>query len=94
MSVGEFTPVRESDARVRWQCRRGMRELDELLTSYFETSYAVSGEAEKAAFCELLTLPDPDLVRYLVTGRAVARGVLALVVERIRSRTAPVEPPS
>jgi succinate dehydrogenase flavin-adding protein (antitoxin of CptAB toxin-antitoxin module) len=71
-----------------------MRELDELLTSYFETSYAVSGEAEKAAFCELLTLPDPDLVRYLVTGQPVTCGVLALVIERIRSRTGPDEPPA
>jgi succinate dehydrogenase flavin-adding protein (antitoxin of CptAB toxin-antitoxin module) len=71
-----------------------MRELDELLRDYFEHSYRASSEAEKAAFCELLRLPDPDLARYLVTGQANASGVFALVIERIRSRAGPGDPPS
>jgi succinate dehydrogenase flavin-adding protein (antitoxin of CptAB toxin-antitoxin module) len=71
-----------------------MRELDELLKTYFEHSYGVSSEAEKAAFRELLALPDPDLARYLVTGQADACGVFAHVIERIRSRTGPGDPPS
>jgi succinate dehydrogenase flavin-adding protein (antitoxin of CptAB toxin-antitoxin module) len=66
-----------------------MRELDELLTGYFEHSYGMSSEAEKAAFCELLALPDPDLVKYLLTGKGSAEGAFALVIERIRSRTGP-----
>lgn len=81
-------------ARVRWQCRRGMRELDELLTVYFEHSYGPSSESEKTAFRELLALPDPDLVRYLVTGPTDVCGVRGLVIERIRSRTGSTEPPS
>jgi len=28
-----------NDARLRWQCRRGMRELDLLLTDYLENDY-------------------------------------------------------
>ena len=82
------------DARLRWQCRRGMRELDELLKDYFEHSYGASSEAEKAAFCELLTLPDPELARYLVTGQVDACGVFALVIERIRGRTGSGDRPS
>lgn len=82
------------DGRVRWQCRRGMRELDELLAAYFDQSYATSSEAEKRAFRELLALPDPELARYLVTGRASAEGVSASVIERIRSRAGPGHPPS
>jgi succinate dehydrogenase flavin-adding protein (antitoxin of CptAB toxin-antitoxin module) len=71
-----------------------MRELDELLAVYFDHSYGPSSESEKAAFRELLTLPDPDLVRYLVTGQADVCGVTGLVIEKIRSRTGSVEPPS
>jgi antitoxin CptB len=83
-----------SDGRVRWQCRRGMRELDELLAAYFDQSYAASTEAEKEAFRQLLALPDPELARYLLTGRASADGVSASVIERIRSRTGPGHFPS
>jgi succinate dehydrogenase flavin-adding protein (antitoxin of CptAB toxin-antitoxin module) len=71
-----------------------MRELDQLLTDYFEHSYGTSSEAEKAAFCELLALPDPDLIRYLVTGQVNSGGVFALVIERIRSRAGTGVPPS
>jgi succinate dehydrogenase flavin-adding protein (antitoxin of CptAB toxin-antitoxin module) len=71
-----------------------MRELDQLLTDYFEHSYGKSSEAEKAAFCELLALPDPDLIKYLVTGQANSCGVFALVIERIRSRAGTGTPPS
>jgi succinate dehydrogenase flavin-adding protein (antitoxin of CptAB toxin-antitoxin module) len=70
-----------------------MRELDELLTGYFEHSYGRSSEAEKAAFRELLALPDPELAGYLVTGQAGACGVSALVIERIRNRTGAGSPP-
>jgi antitoxin CptB len=76
-----------SDGHVRWQCRRGMRELDELLMDYFERSYGTASEAEKGAFRELLALPDPLLASYLVTGQASAEGVSARVISRIRNHT-------
>lgn len=81
--------MRRDDGRIRWQCRRGMRELDELLAGYFEHFYGGASEAEKRAFRELLALPDPELARYLVTGQASADGVSASVIERIRGRTDP-----
>jgi succinate dehydrogenase flavin-adding protein (antitoxin of CptAB toxin-antitoxin module) len=71
-----------------------MRELDELLLGYFEHTYGRSSEAEKAAFRELLALPDPELATILLRLDAVPRGVPALVIERIRSRTGPGGPPS
>ena len=43
-----------SDGELRWQCRRGMRELDELLARYLQTFYEQATEAEKSAFRELL----------------------------------------
>ena len=54
----------ERGARLRWQCRRGMRELDVLLTNYLEDQYPESAEPDKEAFRRVLALPDPDLMSY------------------------------
>ena len=59
-------------SRLRWQCRRGTRELDELLLGYLEARYPQAGEAEKAEFQALLSLPDPELIGYLLQGRTPA----------------------
>jgi antitoxin CptB len=53
-------------ARLRWRCRRGMRELDELLVRYLQRDFAGASSGERAAFGELLDLPDPQLFGYLV----------------------------
>jgi len=52
---------------IRWQCRRGMRELDELLTRFLDTKYADSPSDVQNAFVELLKLSDPELVKLLLT---------------------------
>lgn len=72
--------------RLRWQCKRGMRELDELLARYLDSSYERAAESEKAAFRMLLDLPDPDLIGYLLGGHAHADPQIADVIETIRSR--------
>lgn len=56
-----------SISKIRWQCRRGMRELDELLSSYLENKYQETSDKEKIAFNELLELSDPELVKLLLT---------------------------
>ena len=53
-------------SRLRWQCRRGMRELDELLLGYLDHRYETADEPEKAAFRSLLELSDPELMAYLL----------------------------
>ena len=53
-----------SISKIRWQCRRGMRELDELLSSYLENKYQETSDKEKIAFNELLELSDPELVNF------------------------------
>jgi antitoxin CptB len=47
--------------RVRWQCRRGMLELDLILNRFLETDYENLPANLQAAFRALLELPDPDL---------------------------------
>jgi len=56
-----------SISKIRWQCRRGMRELDELLSSYLENKYQETSDKEKIAFNKLLELSDNELVKLLLT---------------------------
>jgi len=66
--------------RLRWQCRRGMLELDYLLLEFLEQQFESLPEAMKADFVRLLEAPDQDLQRWLVGGQAVPEpGLNALV---------------
>ncbi|MDJ0834547.1 MAG: succinate dehydrogenase assembly factor 2 [Gammaproteobacteria bacterium] len=56
-------------ARLRWLCRRGMKELDVLMTHYLEHHYPGATAAEQQAFEALLQMPDPDLYS-LILGRS------------------------
>jgi len=60
-------PNNEKDEirRVRWKCRRGMLELDQLLLGFFDHCYADLSTDERACFNELLTYPDPLLWQWL-----------------------------
>ncbi|HEX7029647.1 MAG TPA: succinate dehydrogenase assembly factor 2 [Gammaproteobacteria bacterium] len=53
-------------ARLRWLCRRGMKELDVLLERYLEHRYPQAPEAEQRAFRALLDCQDPVLWDYVM----------------------------
>jgi antitoxin CptB len=55
-------------AKLRWQCRRGSRELDLLLNNYLETRYPVADDEEKARFVEMLKLDDAELMAKRIVG--------------------------
>ncbi|WP_394752593.1 succinate dehydrogenase assembly factor 2 [Crenothrix sp.] len=55
-------------AKLRWQCRRGTRELDLLLTRYLENRYGQATDQEKALFSELLSFEDDVLLDVLLGG--------------------------
>ena len=73
-------------SRLRWQCRRGMRELDELLLGYLEQRYEHAPEGDKEAFRSLLELPDPELMGYMLQ-KETPTAELAHVIEHILDRT-------
>ena len=74
-----------SDGKLVWQCRRGMRELDELLTNYLQNNYGQASKSEKNAFRQLLALPNPDLVDYLLENKNHDDSKIADAIEKIRS---------
>ena len=74
-------------SKLRWQCRRGMRELDILLVRYLDDGYAASSEDEKSAFHGLLALQDPQLAGYLLRDVPHDDAVSASVIAQILGRS-------
>jgi len=74
------------ESRLRWQCRRGMRELDELLLRYLEECYPGDSDADKDAFCAVLELADPELNGYLLQRQTPSSEPIARVIDRILRR--------
>jgi antitoxin CptB len=52
--------------RLRWRCRRGLKELDVLLTRYVNERLSSASDTERAFFDELLDTQDPVLYAYLL----------------------------
>jgi len=65
---GDPGAIRASQGRLRWRCRRGMREMDLLLNDFLDRAYADLDGAGQALFARLLELPDPHL-HALLSGR-------------------------
>ena len=48
---------------LRWRCRRGMRELDQLLERWLDRCWSTSSDADKEVFRRLLATEDDKLWR-------------------------------
>lgn len=59
------TPAEEIP-RLKWLCRRGVKELDIIMSHYLEYSYLDAPTAEQKAFKELLQIEDPILFQLVV----------------------------
>lgn len=70
--------------RLRWQCRRGAKELDVILYAYLDNHYAVSGVTEQRLFSELLALEDDLLIAYFFADSLPEQRELKQLVEKIR----------
>jgi len=75
--------VREDFARIQYQCRRGMLELDVFLKPYCDNCFLNLSAANQNLFVELLTEADPDLFNWLM-GYGEATQKYHQVVELIR----------
>ena len=53
-------------SRLRWLCRRGMKELDVVMSQYLEDRYETASEQEQESFKHLLDMQDPDLYALLL----------------------------
>ena len=71
--------------RLQWKCRRGLLELDLVLSQFLERQAAAMSTADLAAFDELLDYPDTELWD-VVSGRSDRFDPrLGAVVSRLRA---------
>ena len=64
MSVSGRSP---DQAKLRWRCRRGTKELDVLTTRYLDHFYGDASTEEQWEFAAMLDMQDPEL--YLILSR-------------------------
>ncbi len=69
--------------RLRWRCRRGMRELDVLLRRYVDERYAGASSEHQEAFRALLEAPDPLIHAYCLGFEAPPTPILDSLIRRI-----------
>lgn len=71
-------------SKIHWACRRGMLELDVLLSNFLEQAYHSLSVADKERFVALLSCSDPELFDWLMGHSSPEDADLALIVARIR----------
>ena len=52
--------------RLRWRCRRGMRELDQLMLRYLDQRWTTADDLERSNFLMLLDTEDDKLWRWFM----------------------------
>jgi antitoxin CptB len=72
-------------AKLKWRCRRGMRELDALLLEFVDRAAESLSDTEIAQFEEFLELPDPVVHAYLLGRSAPPDAATHDLLERIRA---------
>ncbi len=53
-------------SKLRWQCRRGVKELDVVLGDYLNNHYSQADEKEQKIFQKILRVEDPLLLACLM----------------------------
>jgi antitoxin CptB len=71
--------------RLRWKCRRGMRELDQLLGRYLDREWRQSSDTERGVFLRLLETEDDRLWHWFMGHETAEDGEIQTLVERIRA---------
>ena len=72
----------ETLRRLRWQCRRGLLELDLLFVRFLEQRYSALSEAEQGAFQRLLEQPDQTLLAWL-QGQQEPPSDLKMIIDKV-----------
>ena len=69
--------------RLRWRCRRGMRELDQLMLRYLDGRWPQADDAERGRFLRLLDCEDDKLWRWFMGREAPQDADLNAIVHLI-----------
>lgn len=69
--------------RLRWRCRRGMRELDQLFGRYIDARWSVATDAERGLFLRLVDCEDDKLWRWFTAQEQCPDEELAPLIQHI-----------
>ena len=73
-----------SQSQLRWRCRRGMLELDLLLTTFIENEYDDLSREGVALFSDLLEYQDQVLFDLLLEKEVSSDSAISDLVNKIR----------
>ena len=71
--------------RLRWRCRRGMRELDQLLTRWLDREWTAASDSQREVFLRLLDSEDDRLWRWFLGHETAPDAALDSLIQYIRS---------
>jgi len=71
--------------RVRWLCRRGMKELDLVINRYFESDYDSLSEQEQTEFKNFLNLEDPEIFSWIMGRTTPENPLYAGIVSKLQN---------
>lgn len=75
--------LQEKLQRLRWQCRRGMLELDLILEGFLNKNYAKLSVCEQDLFEQLLGYSDQVLFDCLIKRLTVKNKTMQALIERM-----------
>lgn len=71
--------------KLRWRCRRGMRELDQLLERWLDREWRKSPTDRREVFLRLLETEDDTLWRWFLGHEVSPDDEIAALVQSIRA---------
>ena len=74
----------KEERRLRWLCRRGMKELDVLLEAFLVSGYPQLETDERRQFRSLLDMEDPELHAVLLDRMPPPDGVATSLIQRLQ----------
>ena len=74
----------ENLMRLQWQCRRGLLELDLLLSRFVDTHHRDLSELQLGAFKKLLDYPDQELLDLIMARAEPADSGVSAVLRLLR----------
>ncbi len=77
------TAFSDERKRLKWRCRRGMRELDLLMERFLDHAYATSSDDDRALFLRLLDTEDDILWRWCMGRERPEEPALATFVDQL-----------
>jgi len=70
--------------RLRWQCRRGAKELDALLLAYLEQVYSDTSQQQQQSFQVLLQYEDNQLLAYFYADKLAEQPEIRRLIASIQ----------